>query len=388
MAWSDGIRMSSIKKKERTTLKKVRRNLRNQSIATGVPTKQKDMAIKVLDESGLYPEIVKKVRSCSRRYPCNSKWCDQCSNARRTRYKRYVAQEDMLKEGRCNATGTALGTLSSNYRVRAGQRMVKHFDGLPLILLHAVTINLALCDLDENLSELVGWYRKQLRPALARLNTGAIARGKFDMVLKYADGTTFHLPDGDLSESLQGHELPHERIGMLHIHFVAFDPSLSHAELRGILVDAFPGAQRVCVKRSYEDNVFPDGTVTRGVQGFLEYLSMEKVEVAFGSESVDAVLEFAKLDSTWTRPNRNYSFGVRDNRTVDLIDHSRVTELETELRRQRIKDGFKDLDYANRWLHKWMSNATVVLDQVKRFRRNVHRFRCYLQESYLRFNLG
>ena len=294
----------------------------------------------------------------------------------------------MIKAGQCNATGTTSGNLSSNYRVRAGQRMVEPFVGLPLILLHAVTINLALCSLDDNLKELLDRYRKALRRALKRLNSGAIVRGKFDIVLKFADGTTFHLPDEDLPESLQGSELPHERVGMLHIHFVAFDPSLSHAELRGLLVEAFPGEQRVCVKRSYEDNVFPDGTVTRGVQGFLEYLSMEKVEVAFGDESVDAVLEFAKLDATWTRANRNFSLGQRDTSTVGLINPHHVRRLEAELHRQRIKDRFKNLDYANKWLHIWISNAKRVLKQVYRFRGKRPRWEWYSPQSYKEFNWG
>ena len=64
-----------------------------------------------------------------------------------------------------------------------------------------------------------------------------------------------------------------------------------------------------------------------GVQGYLEYASMEKIEVAFGPESVDAVIEFATIDQTWTRHNRNFSFGKRTPNTQDLIDQHRVHEL-------------------------------------------------------------
>lgn len=242
--------------------------------------------------------------------------------------------------------------------------MIQQFAELSLILLHAVTINLALVHLDDNLELILKVYRRRLSKALRRLSRGSIVRGKFDMVLKFADGLEFELPEGDLPEELRGKVMAHQRYGMLHIHFVCFDPELSKSEIRDILVEAFPGNKRVCIKRPHEDVVHPDGTVTRGIQGYLEYLSMEKIDLDFGVESVDAILDFAKLDNTWTRANRNFSFGKRDMNTSDLIDPSRVELLERQACLERTRKNFKDLSFAERWLHQWMSDARRIFDRV------------------------
>ncbi len=243
--------------------------------------------------------------------------------------------------------------------------MAQQFDGLPLTMLHAVTINFALAEVGDSLANLCARYKKALRKALMQnLNHGAIVRGKLDVALKYADELQFELEEADLPEALRGQRAPHKRFGMLHIHFMVFDPWMTKDEVRDVLTKCFPGKNRVCVRRPYEDVVRPNGTVTHGVQGYLEYLSMEKVELDFGDESVDAVVEFAELDETWSRSNRNFALGKLVPETFDLIDPTRLTELERLQRTDWLKKNFSKLSFAERFLHVWLSNAKQVLNHV------------------------
>ena len=240
------------------------------------------------------------------------------------------------------------------------------FDGLPKILVHAVTVNLALVDTNTgDLREVQERYRRRLRHMLDGLNEGGIVRGKFDMVLKYADDLGFDLTDADVPEELHGIPRPHRRYGMLHIHFAVFDPRMSREEVRNLLVSAFPGRKRVRVETPYDDVVHPDGTVTHGLQGFLEYLSMEKTEIDFGDESTEAILEFAKLDDTWSRANRNFSLGKRTEDTSSLINQERVEELIHMDKMNDLRKRFSQMTFAERFLHIWMSNARSVLEEVK-----------------------
>lgn len=357
--------MSGNPKRRRMSLASIRQNYRNIELMSKVPDRQKAAALQVLEDSGKHPEIVARVNGCSQRYPCNSKWCPKCSNPRTCSRGRALHGDQFLTPGQSNLTTTATGSLASNYRVRSAQKKAMPFDQINLILLHIITINLGMVSIDGDLSSSVKWYRKRIKRALRRLSKGAIVRGKFDMVLKYVDQLQFEIHAIDLPEELQNRDMPHQRYGMLHVHLVVFDPWLSRDDLRDILVEEFPGKKRVRVSPPYEDAIHPSGGVTGGVQGYLEYASMEKVELGFGSESVDATLEFAQLDATWSRANRNFSMGTRTKDTMTSIDPVRVHELEGLQREKLLLRTFKTLSFAERWLHIWMSNAKQFLAEVR-----------------------
>ena len=243
--------------------------------------------------------------------------------------------------------------------------MVGAFEGIPPILVHGVTIDLTLVPVTGNLEQEARWWRRRVRRALGKVLTkGAIARGKLDIALKYADELSFELPDSDLPRELQGQDAPHTRYAMLHIHFGCFDPWLSRSELTKRLSKEFPGKKRVCVRASHDDFELADGTIVPGIKGYLEYMSLEKVELDFGEDSIEAVVEFADIDGTWKRANRDIRYGDRPDSICDLIDDSRVRYLEAERLRQKHKKNWKNMGFAEQFLHKWMTNAVDVYNQV------------------------
>lgn len=243
--------------------------------------------------------------------------------------------------------------------------MVAAFVGLPLILLHCITINLSLVALDGNLKAEADKKRQRLHRALSKLSDGHIVRGKLDMALKTVDDLTFEIIEKGEVVDYSEPDAPSKRMGMLHIHFALFDPWLSADDIRAILVDEFPGKKRVCVRAPYEDVVHADGTVTHGLQGYLEYASLEKVEISFGRDSVQAVLEFAKLDMTWRRRNRTFSSGKRTDDISTIVDPDRVKELEIRRFKEKVKRNWNKLTYAERFLHIWISDAKMAMQTVK-----------------------
>ncbi|WP_299779491.1 hypothetical protein [uncultured Roseobacter sp.] len=357
--------MAQITKRKRLSIDKIRAVHKCTELTNRGLPKQKEAALSVLAQHREFDHITQKVQSCTRKRPCNNKWCTTCSNPRKRRSKRHLKSDRRLTQNACNGTSTALGALSSNYQVRGGQRMVEPFVGLPLILLHCITINLALVALDGSLCDEIERIKRRLRKALNRLTPGHIARGKFDMVLKTIDGLTFDIPEEELDRTALKSHIAGQRCGMLHIHFVLFDPWMSSEEIRKVLVAEFPGRKRVCVRAPYQDIKHDDGTVTHGVQGFLEYASLEKVEIDFGMDSAQAVIEFARLDETWSRRNRNFSTGKRPDDINTIVDTDRVKELEAQRFRKRIKKNWKTLSYAEQFIHIWMTDPKGCLETVK-----------------------
>ncbi|WP_299719936.1 hypothetical protein [uncultured Tateyamaria sp.] len=119
------------------------------------------------------------------------------------------------------------------------------------------------------------------------------------------------------------------------------------------------------VRAPYEDIKHDDGTVTHGVQGFLEYASLEKVEINFGMDSARAVVEFARLDKTWSRRNKNFSSGKRPDDINTIVDADRVKELEAQRFRKRIRKNWRTMTYAEQFIHIWMTDAKRCLETVK-----------------------
>ena len=57
--------------------------------------------------------------------------------------------------------------------------------------------------------------------------------------------------------------------------------------------------------------------------------------------------------------------GNKTDLTLSLIDPERVVELETLYRTELIKKKFKNMSFAERWIHIWMSNPIKIFNQVK-----------------------
>ena len=306
--------------------------------------------------------IIRKVLGCSRTYRCNSKYCPFCSNPRSVKAKRKIDDGSYQMPYKHPAT---VNKKSNNYRERAGQRQMGPFHGVPTAMTHCLTVNLALEPIEGDLKTALDRYRPRIHRVMNRMTSGATARGKFDIALKYADDLAFELPDRDLPEGITTGNLPHKRYAMLHIHFVVFDPWKTRLEIRDLFSKEFPGAKRVCAKRTKRHTALKDGSVVGGAQGYLEYASMEKVKVQFGDEAEDAFLEFTAIDNTWTRSNKNFAFGKAPSASGITIDHNRVAYLERENRRAWIRRNWSKLGYAERFLHVWMSGNFEMTSGIK-----------------------
>ncbi|WP_278922764.1 hypothetical protein [Pseudophaeobacter profundi] len=352
----------------RLSKKTLQKRRRSESIHSGTVYQQKVAILEHLQQA-LTPEnarwiqpILNRVGRCKPAYRCNSKHCPTCSNAKQSKAVRKKTKQ-LKPLGKAQATTTS--AKSKEYRVRGGQRMMGPFEGLPIAMLHSFTVNLCLVSFDGDLKETKERYHLKLRKVLNKLSHGAIARGKFDIVSKYADDLPSEFPDIDLPFGVSNAALPHTRHVMLHIHFLLFDPWMTRVELRNLFAKEFPGSNRVCARRTRDHTVLECGTMVGGAQGYLEYMCMEKVELPFGDQSADAALEFVQIDSTWDRRNRNFAFGKSISVSGIVIDQDRVKYLERENRLQWIKKNWSKLSYAEKFIHQWMSNGIDILAGIK-----------------------
>lgn len=109
-----------------------------------------------------------------------------------------------------------------------------------------------------------------------------------------------------------------------------------------------------------------------GVQGCLEYTALEKVEIDFGDDSAAAVVEYATLDETWNRINRNLRRGNRSSWTDQYVRRKRMLRgMELGERLARVKPWWIGFDWlvANARLSElWIQRSVqVAIDQVHSF---------------------
>lgn len=374
----------------RPCLALVRRKLKERHVVwalnNGRLCDRKLAMLDILAETPEYWPIVHKVLACSPKRPCNNRWCPVCSDPKlRGRKARFT--DDPNDDPRvCNVAGTRTGCRSSNYQVRGGQRMAEPFRGLPTFMLHPSTINLCLVGTDSDLAVLVRKFRKRLKRVFRSFSAGAIIRGMFDLKLKYADELTFDVPDDELPLEWRNGKLPHLRVGMLHVHFVVFDPLLTRQRIRGLLRMAFPGNNRVCVRSPREEIVHDDGTVTQGAQGYLEYASLEKIELEFGAESCAAVLEFARLDSTWGRANRNIRFGNRTRETERFTDPVVYTAVQAWWDFDECDGDPLKLDFGAYYPQHVIRGGSSLMKKIRNRRRLAHAIRFDIIHHRLRID--
>lgn len=92
---------------------------------------------------------------------------------------------------------------------------------------------------------------------------------------------------------------------------------------------------------------------------------MEKVEVPFGEEADEAVVEFARIDNTWARCNRNFSYGKHVKESGVVIDVTRVAYLERENRLAWVNRNWSKMCYAERFIHLWFSGCCDMIAGIK-----------------------
>lgn len=263
----------------------------------------------------------KKMESCSSARRCNSKFCYHCSNSNTRQGNRFNKAGEILRHGFCNFRGTKLGKYSSNYQVHNAQKMLEPFDDLPLCFLHAVTVNLGFIPPDYNLAKIVPLYKKRLRECYLKLTGNSIIRGYLDFKLMYVDKAAFMIPNGPKEASYHSRD-DHERAAMLHAHFIVFDPKNTAKSVRDVFVTEFSGSKRVCVRQAWEDIHCADGRVHKGIGGYAEYASLQKVEVTGFDDNIAALKDFVTIDDTWDGRQKRIAYGARKVDTECLIDQN------------------------------------------------------------------
>lgn len=297
-------------------------------LVSGDLSTQKNTMLEILDSHPDTRHLAERVKRCDRRFPCNSKFCPVCSNPKRRPDNRRIDRSRAPDRRSANWTKVKAKGTVLNYQVRTAQNLTIPFDGLPLACLHVITANLVVVAMDDNLDRVGKRLRKRLYKFLKKKFPKSIVRGRIDIAVKWADDLNSSFPVEDLPEFCQGSELSHSRVAMVHLHAVQFDNHRTRTTVSGLWRDEFPGKNRICVRKPKPETVQKDGRITHGIQGAFEYACLEKVEIKFGDESKDALLEFARLDSTWGRANRNVRFGTRTDDTLRSIDPERLGYLE------------------------------------------------------------
>ncbi|MEP0942227.1 MAG: hypothetical protein ABJH63_18605 [Rhizobiaceae bacterium] len=346
------------------------RAVMSKRIVSGSEYVKKNSALQILKrdhKTAIIPyvaEVLNRVEMCQKHHRCNSPWCPTCSNPRASKSKRKNVKQT-LPQTQGLACLTTTQAKSGEYRVRGGQRMMTDIEGLPLVMCHPVTINVMAVPVNGSIGGSLNDVRIRIRRMLDRMSNGAICRGKFDIVLKWIDELEFDFHVDEWPGEIDPTNLPHKRYAMLHFHGVIFDPLMSHREVRTIIAAEFPGAKRVCLRHAEEVVVMSDGTMIGGLQGYLEYASMEKIEISFGDESADAVLDFARIDSTWKRANRNFSYGKAVHVSGVQIDRKRQAELERKQRLDRVKTNWSKMNFAEKFIYQWLSDASDIASSAK-----------------------
>jgi len=253
------------------------------------------------------------------------------------------------------------------YASRAGERMEAKQAGFPDVTRHPTTINLMIGPLDGNLKTMTDKVRPEMREAFKGLSEGHQVSGAYQIALKTAEYLATIFPADELPNYVDPVERPDEVFAMLHWHGVIADPHLSKREVRRIVSTAYPGCRRVCVSKVRPERTDNDGKITHGAQGYFEYSCLDKTEVKFKTtkQIKDAIIGHAHLSTTWSRRNRNFSMGKPLEVSGIQIDPSRVVQLELEQRLDDIKRNWEKLDYAQRFIHVWMSGMVSIIKKPR-----------------------
>lgn len=256
-----------------------------------------------------------------------------------------------------------------SYANRAGARMEAKKAGFPDVMRHPTTINLCIVPVWGCLKLAADLQRQKLRCKLVGFSFGVQIEGMFSYVMKTAAYLQTMFPIDEWPDGFDPVNRPDELFALFHIHCDISDPFLTKRQVRDIVVDAFPGSHRVCVRKVQPEEETEDGERTRGGQGYLEYAAMDKVEIKFDTakQREEATIAHARLSKTWTKRNKSFSMGKSLSVTGAKIDQDRVVELLLIERLEWIKKNKDGEAYAEWFLHVWRSGMIKVIQKPNKW---------------------
>lgn len=283
-------------------------------------------------------------------------------DSRRRPKKRRGARKDFRTPEGFNQCGLNIGR---SYASKAGARMEAKKVGFPDVMRHPATINLCILSVWDSLKLAADTERKQLRKVLSDLSHGAQVEGMFSFVIHKASYLATMFPMEEWPQGFDPDARPNELFVLFHMHCDVSDPYLTKRQVRKLLADAYPGKNRVCVRKIIPEKEDEDGQKTHGGQGYLEYSAQEKTEVNTDrpEDREEEVSAYARLMDTWSKRNRSFSMGKPLSVTGVVIDEDRVKQLELIERLMWIKKHKSGEAYAEWFLHTWMSGLAKVTQQ-------------------------
>lgn len=345
---------------------KMRQNVLSVGMGAGSLTSQKQAMISYLntvsDPTDAELEVLRQHQSGSSHHRYDNKFCPIQSNAKTRSGNRHVSTVNIVNNGHVNVAGPKGGTYSSNYQVRNGQKLLEPFKGLPLCFIHAVTIDCVCVHDNADLRIVTYDMKRRMEKCFAQLSPDAIVRGYFDLKMAHAHKYQDIIPTDELSLSYSYPRRDDEIIGMVHPHFLCFEPQMCRDEFREVIATEFPGSKRVCIRKPHTEKVHANGEITHGPQGFAEYSSMEKVELECGKQNGKALRKYIKLDATWDRRTKLIRYGNRSPKTITSQNLDVYNDYLSELSEKRIANNWDDIDYAKRFMYLWLNHSGDIKD--------------------------
>ncbi len=241
--------------------------------------------------------------------------------------------------------------------MKSAERQEQHQAGFPEALRHPTTIGLSILAVDAVLKDEKNRARLRLRTACDSLSDGACVQGASQVEMQTARYLAKMFPKEEWPQGFDPISEPDRLWGFLHIHVVICDPEMTKNQLRRHLKQAYPGKNRVCIRRVKPVVKLSDGTETAGAQGYLEYAwrNEPRADMDTPAKTAEAILEFIRMNTTWDARSRGFSYGKSLEKSGTVLDKERVKFIVAQDRAQWIKDHGHQLDYAVWFLHAWMS---------------------------------
>lgn len=261
--------------------------------------------------------------------------------------------------------------------MKSAARQEQHQAGFPDALRHASTIGVSILAANPLLKDAGNQARPRLHATFGSLSDGACAHGAFQVEMQTARYLAKMFPKEEWPHGFDPISEPDRLWGFLHIHVVICDPEMTKNQLRRLLKQAYPGKNRVCIRRVKPVIKLNDGTETAGAQGYLEYAwrNEPRADMDTPAKTAEAIIEFIRMNTTWDARSRGVSYGKSLEKSGTILDKERVKFIEAQDRAQWIKDHWHQLDYAVRFLHTWLSGLVEVQrsdkEWVKAFRKGV-----------------
>ena len=264
-------------------------------------------------------ERINRIRACHYGRRCNDSFCYHCATLPRTNGKGRPPTSHDLRFGgfHFNRSEEALYDIDlpelfrhRNFINRGAQWMSHDFIGYPSENIFAVTIDHSLLNMiGSNLQKESKDERDQLKPVIKTHFPDGFYRGKFEYAIRMADevGTVF--PASKTPSVTVGGQIGHLRAALFHSHGLLYAPGFSKNEVRRLLQQHYPGANRVCVRNITESFKDENGIERHGIWGWAQYGSKEWIVLDFEDDNITALEEAIELNKTWSRQSMNIRIG-------------------------------------------------------------------------------